>query len=62
MMDERRRVWIMIGISAVVLLTAALLVIVLEGFNAWSLLSLLIIVPSRTFGAASRSRTRGHGT
>jgi hypothetical protein len=44
MMDERRRVWIMIGISAVVRLTAALLVIVLEGFNAWSLLSLLIIV------------------
>jgi uncharacterized membrane protein len=43
-MDERTRIWIMVGISAVVLLAAAFLIVVVEGASLWSLVSLSIIM------------------
>ena len=43
-MDERVRTWVMVGISAIVLLGIALMIILVEGFNTWTGLMLLTIV------------------
>jgi uncharacterized membrane protein len=43
-MDERTRIWLMMGISAVVLLACALAIVLFEGINAWTLISFAILV------------------
>jgi len=43
-MDERTRMWVMVGISAVVLLGIALMIALTEGINIWSMAMLVAIV------------------
>ncbi|MGB2825272.1 MAG: DUF2178 domain-containing protein, partial [Thermoplasmata archaeon] len=43
-MDERTRIRLMMGISAAVLIACALLIVLLEGVNAWSLASFVILI------------------
>ena len=43
-MDERVRTWVMVGISAIVLLGIALMIVLVEGFNSWTGIVLLTVV------------------
>jgi hypothetical protein len=43
-MDERTRMWVMVGISAVVLLAIAFMIALTEGINVWSMAMLVAIV------------------
>jgi Ca2+/Na+ antiporter len=43
-MDERTRMWVMVGISAVVLLGIALMIALTEGISVWSMAMLVAIV------------------
>jgi len=43
-MDERTRMWVMVGISTVVLLAIALMITLTEGINVWSMVMLVAIV------------------
>ena len=43
-MDERTRMWVMVGISAAVLLGIALMIALTEGINIWSMAMLVAIV------------------
>lgn len=43
-MDERTRIRLMVVISAAVLIACALLIVLLEGVNAWSLASFAVLI------------------
>jgi len=43
-MDERTRMWVMVGISAVVLLGIAFMIALTEGISVWSMAMLVTIV------------------
>lgn len=43
-MDERTRMWVMVGITTVVLLAIALIITLTEGINVWSMAMLMAIV------------------
>lgn len=43
-MDERTRMWVMVGISAVVLLGIAFMIALTEGISVWSMTVLVTIV------------------
>lgn len=43
-MDERVRMWVMVGVSAIVLLGIALIIVLVEGFSTWTGLLFLTIV------------------
>jgi uncharacterized membrane protein len=56
-MDERTRTWVMVGISAVVLLAIALMIILIEGFNLWSVVMLVTIVALALVALALAARS-----
>jgi len=43
-MDERTRMWVMVGISAIVLLAIAFMIALTEGISVWSMAVLVTIV------------------
>ncbi len=43
-MNERLRMWAMLAIAAAVLIASALMIFVLEGVNAWTLASFVILL------------------
>ena len=43
-MDERTRMWVMVGVSAVVLLGIALVIALTEGISVWSMAMLAAVV------------------
>jgi len=56
-MDERTRMWAMVGVSAVVLLGIALMIVLVEGLNAWTGVMLLTIVALALVALALAVRT-----
>lgn len=56
-MDERTRMWVMVGISAIVLLGIALMIVLVEGLNAWTGVMLLTIVALALVALALAVRT-----
>lgn len=56
-MDERTRTWVMVGISAIVLLGIALMIVLVEGLNAWTGVMLLTIVALALVALALAVRT-----
>lgn len=57
-MDERTRMWMMVGISAVAVLGTALMIVLVEGFNEWTAVMLLTIVALALVAIALVVRSR----
>lgn len=57
-MDERTRMWVMVGISAMVLLAIAVVIILIGGLDLWTMMMLVIIVALATVALLMAARAR----
>ncbi len=57
-MDERTRTWAMVAVSGAVLLGVALMMVLVEGFDVWTGLTLLTLVAIALVAIALAMRTR----
>jgi hypothetical protein len=57
-MDERTRMWVMVGISAIVLLTIGLAIILIAGVDLWSMVMFMIIIALAAIALFMAARNR----
>jgi uncharacterized membrane protein YhaH (DUF805 family) len=57
-MDERTRMWVMVGISAIVLLGIALAIILIAGIDIWSMAMFVIIIALAAIALFMAARNR----
>jgi len=57
-MDERTRMWVMVGISAIVLVGIALAIILIAGIDIWSMAMFVIIIALAAIALFMAARNR----